>query len=122
MFVIFLFHIFESEIFRLPFLRLIVKCEKFNFQKILGRLVNGHLETFNRPPAVENVGNIHFFVQIFNKKHSLGARTCRPTILVKTFGTLCFRGGKCNSSRPPPPFLSSVGCYKSNTFYIFCIR
>ena len=93
----------NPKILECLFLRLIVKCEKFNFLKILGRLVNGHLEKFNRPPAVENLGNIHFSVQIFNKKQSLGARTCRPTILVKTFGTLCFRAGKCNSSTPPPP-------------------
>ena len=52
--------------------RLRVKCEKFNFRKILGSLVNGHLETFRRPPAVENLGNIHFFVQIFNKKTVVG--------------------------------------------------
>ena len=44
----------------------------------------------------------------------------KPTIIVKTFGTLCVLGeGKCNSSWPPSP-LNSVGCYKSNTFYISC--
>ena len=39
----------------------------------------------------------------------------RSTILVKTFGILCVSGP------PPPPPPNSVGCYKSNTFYIFCI-
>ena len=33
--------------------------------------------------------------------------------------TLRFSWGKCNSGWPPPP-LNSVGCYKSNTFYISC--
>ena len=36
----------------------------------------------------------------------------RSTILVKIFGILCVSG---------PP-MNSVGCYESNTFYIFCIR
>ena len=36
----------------------------------------------------------------------------RSTLLVKIFGILCVSG---------PP-LNSVGCYESNTFYIFCIR
>ena len=64
MFVIFSLTSSNPKILDCLFLRLIVKCEKFNFQKILGRLVNGHLENFNRPSAIENLGNIHFFVQI----------------------------------------------------------
>ena len=44
-----------------------------------------------------------------------------PTILVKTFGTLCVLGDEnvIQVDPPPPPTpLNSVGCYKSNTFYI----
>jgi len=37
------------------------------------------------------------------------------TILVKTFETLVFKWGKCNSSWSSSP-LDSVGCYKSNTW------
>ena len=44
-----------------------------------------------------------------------------PTILVKTFGTLCVLGDEnVIQVDPPPPPLNSVGCYKSNTFYISC--
>ena len=41
----------------------------------------------------------------------------QTTILVKTI--VRFRWGKCYSSWLPSP-LNSVGCYKSNTFYISC--
>ena len=43
-----------------------------------------------------------------------------PTILVKTFGTLCVLGDEnvIQVDHPTPPPLNSVGCYKSNTFYI----
>ena len=43
-----------------------------------------------------------------------------PTILVKTFGTLCVLGDENVIQVDPPPPLNSVGCYKSNTFYISC--
>ena len=43
-----------------------------------------------------------------------------PTILVKTFGTLCVLGEENVIQVDPPPPLNSVGCYKSNTFYISC--
>ena len=46
----------------------------------------------------------------------------RSTILVKTFGILCVSGEENVIQVKPPPPLNSVGCYKSNTFYIFCIR
>ena len=43
-----------------------------------------------------------------------------PTIPVKTFGTLCVLGDENVIQVDPPPPLNSVGCYKSNTFYISC--
>ena len=43
-----------------------------------------------------------------------------PTILVKTFGTLCVLGDENVIQVDPSPPLNSVGCYKSNTFYISC--
>ena len=43
-----------------------------------------------------------------------------PTILVKTFGTLCVLGDENVIQVDPPAPLNSVGCYKSNTFYISC--
>ena len=45
----------------------------------------------------------------------------KATILVKTFGTLCVLGEEnVIQVDPLPPPLNSVGCYKSNTFYISC--
>ena len=41
------------------------------------------------------------------------------SILAKTFGTLCVSGEENVDPRPP---LNSVGCYKSNTFYIFFLH
>ena len=38
----------------------------------------------------------------------------------KCLGHFVFRCGRCNSNIDPPPPLDSVGCYKSNTFYISC--
>ena len=43
------------------------------------------------------------------------------TILVKTFGTLCVLGVE-NVIQVDPLPLNSVGCYKSNTFYLSCKR
>ena len=43
-----------------------------------------------------------------------------PTILVKRFETLCVLGDENVIQVDPPPPLNSVGCYKSNTFYISC--
>ena len=43
------------------------------------------------------------------------------TILVKTFGTLCVLGVE-NVIQVDPLALNSVGCYKSNTFYLSCKR
>ena len=45
---------------------------------------------------------------------------CPRTILVKTFGTLSVLGEENVLQVDPPPPLNSVGCYKSNTFYISC--
>ena len=72
--------------------------------------------------------NIHFHLPIvvhkhiaeFQSKQYAGCLSHEPTILIKTFGTLCVLGDENVIQVDPPPPLNSVGCYKSNTFYISC--
>ena len=72
--------------------------------------------------------NIHFHLTIvvhkhiaeFQSKQYAGCLSHEPTILIKTFGTLCVLGDENVIQVDPPPPLNSVGCYKSNTFYISC--
>ena len=98
---------------------------------------NNNGEANTRSAIISNLNDVSFFVFLL-PLHCLFTRevilyhvtvlilcsltwvvvsTC--TVLVKTFGTLCVSGGAIQID--PPPHLDSVGCYKSNTFYIIII-
>ena len=70
------------------------------------------------------VGDLKRYLQQLDNQIQLAFLSNISTILVKTLGTICVSGEEnviqVDPSLPPPP-LNSVGCYKSNTLYIFWI-